>query len=183
MKKRIIPVCAIALASAFMFSSCIGNFALTRKVLDWNQQVGNKFVNELVFFGFWILPVYEITTLADLVIINSVEFWSGSNPIAQGQKVVEGETGNYLVAWDESGYTITNQEDNSQVRLKFNQENNSWAVETEEGDITFLTYVDDNHVKMPTADGSSTVVELSQEGVLAYKALAAQSSDTFLAKK
>ena len=92
MKKLTLSVCAIMLAGAFLFSSCIGSFALSNKVLSWNQQIGNKFVNEIVFFGFWILPVYEITMLADAVILNSVEFWSGSNPIADGSKVVNGRT-------------------------------------------------------------------------------------------
>ena len=53
------------LAGSFLFSSCIGSFALSNKVLSWNQQIGNKFVNEIVFFGFWILPVYEITIKDD----------------------------------------------------------------------------------------------------------------------
>ena len=37
----------------------------------------SKFVNELVFFAFWILPVYEVSGLADLLVLNSIEFWSG----------------------------------------------------------------------------------------------------------
>ena len=77
MKKRIFSVCAILVAGSLMFSSCIGSFGLSNKVLTWNQQVGSKFVNELVFIGFWILPVYEISLLADLLVINSIEFWSG----------------------------------------------------------------------------------------------------------
>ena len=28
----------------------------------------------------WILPVYELSFVADLFILNSIEFWSGSNP-------------------------------------------------------------------------------------------------------
>ena len=43
---------AIALACTLTFSSCIGSFALTNKVLNWNKQIGSKFVNELVFVAF-----------------------------------------------------------------------------------------------------------------------------------
>ena len=75
MKKKTITVAmALCLSAAMLMPSCIGSFALTNKVLDWNRQVGNKFVNELVFFAFWILPVYEVTGLTDLLVINSIEF-------------------------------------------------------------------------------------------------------------
>ena len=83
MKKKIFTAAmALVLAGSMTFTSCIGSFALSNKVLAWNQQVGSKFVNELVFFAFWIVPVYEITTLADVLVLNSIEFWSGSNPVA-----------------------------------------------------------------------------------------------------
>lgn len=51
-------------------------FSLTNKLLTWNRQVGSKFVNELVFFALWILPVYEVSGLADLLVLNSIEFWA-----------------------------------------------------------------------------------------------------------
>lgn len=172
MKKKVFSVCAILLASSMLFSSCIGSFALSNKVLAWNQQISNKFVNELVFIGFWILPVYEITALADVLVINSVEFWSGSNPMSAGTKTVEGENGRYLVEWDNNGYKITNEKDNSIVELKFDSEDNSWSVITPEGDFTFLTYVDDTHVKVPAMNGDYQIVELSEAGVLAYKDMA-----------
>ena len=72
-----------------LFSSCIGSFSLTNKLLAWNKTVGNKFVNELVFFAFWVLPVYEVSALADVLVLNSIEFWSGGNPVAKGTKVIE----------------------------------------------------------------------------------------------
>lgn len=182
MKKRFIPVCAVMLASSMLFSSCIGNFALTNKVLSWNKQIGNKFVNELVFFGFWILPVYEISALADVLVINTVEFWSGTNPIAAGQKVVSDENNRYLIAWDENGYTITDEKDNTVTKLNFNKEENSWSVATPEGDVTFLAFVDDSHVKVPAGDDTYTVVELSQQGVLAYKDMIGRSNMLFASK-
>ena len=82
MKKFYLSVALVlALGGSMLFSSCIGQFALTNQVLSWNKQIGSKFVNELVFFAFWVLPVYEVTTVADLLIINSIEFWSGTNPL------------------------------------------------------------------------------------------------------
>jgi len=182
MRKKFLPVCVLALASSIFLSSCVGNFALTHKVLDWNHQIGNKFVNELVFFGFWILPIYEISAIADLLVINSIEFWSGSNPVAAGQKIVEEQNTRYLIAWDEKGYTITNEKDKSVTRFDFDKEENSWSVETPEGNVTFLSFIDESHVKVPAQDGSYTIVELSREGVLAYKDMIGYS-DVLLAGK
>lgn len=65
-----------------LISSCIGSFGLWNSLKDWNQGVSNKFVNELIFLAFHIVPVYEIAYLADALVLNSIEFWSGSNPTA-----------------------------------------------------------------------------------------------------
>ena len=176
MKKKLFPICAVVLASSMLFSSCIGSFGLSNKVLSWNQQISNKFVNELVFIGFWILPVYEISMLADVIVINSVEFWSGSNPIVAGQKVVNGEDGRYLVEWNKDGYTITNESTQSVVELNFNKDERTWSVATPEGDIQFLTFVDDTHVKVPAGNGEYQIVELSQAGVMAYQEYASKAN-------
>lgn len=173
MKKTYLTVgICLTLAASMLSTSCIGSFALTNKLLSWNRQVGNKFVNELVFFAFWILPVYEVSALADVLVINSIEFWSGSNPMAKGKKVIEGENGRYLVDCDGKGYTITSDTDGSVVRLDFNQDENSWSVNAGDGSYKLMTFIDDKHVSLPTPDGGQTVVELSQEGVFAYEQLA-----------
>ena len=165
-----------------LFTSCIGSFKLTNKVLSWNHQIGSKFVNELVFVGLWILPVYEISAIADALIINSIEFWSGTNPIEAGTKTVTSDNERYLVAWDNTGYKITNETTGEETRFNFDADTNSWALATPEGDITILTFIDDTHVKVPTLDGSSTIVELSDNGVLAYKDLVGYNN-VLLAKK
>lgn len=173
MKKKCLSVAVVlAIGSSMLFTSCIGSFALTNKVISWNQQVGSKFVNELVFFAFWILPVYELSALADILVINSIEFWSGTNPMSASTKVIQGEDGRYLVKCDKTGYTITSERDKSVVRFNFNQEENSWAIEANGVSNTFMTFVDDTHVKMITPTGDFKVLELSQAGVYAYREMA-----------
>lgn len=173
MKKKYFTVAiALLLSCSMLTTSCIGSFSLSNKLLSWNKQVGNKFVNELVFFAFWILPVYEVSLLADVLVLNSIEFWSGSNPVAQGRSVIDGKDGRYLVDCDGKGYTITSENDGSVVRLDFDEEDRSWSVTADGNTYELLSFVDDTHVKMPTVDGGYTTVELSQAGVFAYQQMA-----------
>ena len=173
MKKKYFTVAAVTLcAGSLMFSSCIGSFALTNKLLSWNNQVGSKFVNELVFLAFWILPVYEVSGLADILVINTIEFWSGSNPVAQGRTVIDGQDGRYLVDCDGKGYTITSENDGSVVRLDFGTEEKTWSATVGDQTYELLTFIDDSHVRMPAPDGGTVEVKLDQEGVWAYQQMA-----------
>ncbi len=65
-------------------TACYGPFALTKKLHTWNGTLGNKWVNELVFFALFVIPAYGLCTLGDALIFNSIEFWTGSNPISDG---------------------------------------------------------------------------------------------------
>ena len=71
-RTKIYAAVVLAMTAMLPLQSCLGSFALTNKVLDWNRQVGDKFVNELVFVAFWVLPVYELCGLADILVINSI---------------------------------------------------------------------------------------------------------------
>ncbi len=173
MKKKYLSVAVIlTVAASLVSTSCIGSFSLTNKLLSWNQTVGNKFVNELVFFAFWILPVYEVSGLADLLVLNSIEFWSGENPVAKGKKVIEGNDGRYLVECDGKGYTITAMNDNTSVRLDFDIDDQTWSVNVGEESYPFMTFVDDTHVKMITPEGDMQLVEISEAGCYAYQQIA-----------
>ncbi len=175
MKKYYLSIAMLlTLGSAFLFNSCIGSFALTNRVLNWNNNIGSKFVNELVFVAFWILPVYEVTSLADLLVINSIEFWSGNNPVQASTTVIDSENGRYLVKCDGKGYDVINETTGSSVRLNFDFEEQTWSVYSDGKDYPFMTYLDEDHVKMITPDGDFRVVELSQDGVMAYTEMAGQ---------
>lgn len=171
MKKYQIAVAVILLAGMSMtFSSCIGSFALTKSVLSWNKQVGNKFVNELVFFAFWVLPVYEVTALADVIVLNSIEFWSGSNPMEASVKAIDTDHGRYLVKCDGKGYDIVCEATGETTRLNFDSDSQTWSVYANDGkEYPFMTFIDDNHVKMITSEGDFRTYELSKSGVMAYQ--------------
>lgn len=171
MKKTYLTVALICtLCVSLTLPSCIGSFSLTNKLLSWNKQIGDKFVNELVFFAFWIFPVYPVSALADGIVLNSIEFWSGENPVASGKKIIEGNDGKYLVKSDKKGYTIESLNDGSVVRLDYNKADNSWSFSLPNGETHKLfTFVDDTHISLPTPDGSETIIELSETGLYAYQ--------------
>ncbi|MDE5653553.1 MAG: DUF3332 domain-containing protein [Muribaculaceae bacterium] len=154
--------------SSMTLSSCIGSFRLTNSVLKWNNQVGSKFLNELVFFAFWVLPVYEVTALADVLVLNSIEFWSGRNPLTASVKVIDTDNGRYLVKCDGKGYTITNETTAQSYRLDFVEDDQTWNLEYDGVSYPLMTFIDDTHVKMASPDGDMRIVEISEAGVLAY---------------
>lgn len=164
---------ALLLATSLFTTSCIGSFTLTRKVLAWNQNVGDKFVNELVFLALVILPVYEIATVADAVILNTIEFWGGDPIIASSTRNVKGQNGDdYLVKCDATGYTITNETAGTTMRLDYDKNEQTWSVNTGSEVYPLMSFVDDNHVNMYLPDGSMKLVELSEAGTLAFQQVA-----------
>ena len=63
-------------------SACFGSFQATKKVYAFNKGVGDKWVVEVDFLAMSIVPVYGIATFADAVVFNSIEFWTGENPMS-----------------------------------------------------------------------------------------------------
>jgi hypothetical protein len=57
---------------------------VTQKVRKGNLSVTeHRWGREGVFLGFTVFWVYRVSTLLDLVVFNSIEFWSGENPITK----------------------------------------------------------------------------------------------------
>ena len=164
-KKSVTLLVAMTLASSVLFSSCIGSFGLSNKLLDWNRNIDSKFVNELVFIAFWIVPVYEISALADILVLNSIEFWSGSNPVADAGTVKTIET-------KKDGYHIQKEGEEKAVDLVFNEADQSWNVEADGESTKLLKFTGDDEVVMYLPDGKEMNVELNQAGVLAFKQVA-----------
>lgn len=80
-KRIVASLCVVGVLGATN-AGCFGNFAATRALWSWNKDVsGNKFLQWLVFLALTIVPVYALFGLADVLVINSLEFWTGSNPV------------------------------------------------------------------------------------------------------
>jgi Domain of unknown function (DUF3332) len=95
-------------------TACYGPFNLTRNVYHWNSgikgsgEVNDKWMKELVFFGMIVIPVYMFSALLDAFIFNSIQFWSGDNPV----KVTQDQDGRIReVRAGETTITITKVQD------------------------------------------------------------------------
>jgi hypothetical protein len=85
MRRFLVPV----LLASVLLAACFGPFRATRGVWKFNDDISsNKFVDELVFLAMVIIPVYELASLGDAIIFNSIEFWTGTNPFAGGEASV-----------------------------------------------------------------------------------------------
>lgn len=173
-KKSLTVLVATALASSVLFSSCIGSFGLFNKLLDWNRNIDNKFVNELVFLVFCIIPVYEISLIADILVLNTIEFWSGSNPVADAGtvKTIETKNGTYAIETKKDGYHIQKEGEEKGVDLVFNEADQTWSAEVNGESIKLLQFTGDDEVVMYLPDGKEMNVELNQAGVFAFRQVA-----------
>ena len=97
MKKAFI---AVSCAAAIALTGCYGSNALFNKLHDWNGTLGNKWLNSIVHFFMMVIPVYPISLcLVDGLVLNTVEFWTGSNPLASGETYYEKDAqGNQVAA-------------------------------------------------------------------------------------
>lgn len=152
-------------------TGCFGEFALVRKVYNWNQDIGGKFVNTLVFYALNIIPVYGIASLVDFVILNLIEFWSGSNPVS----MKEGDYEMQLTTIDGVDYKIEATKDTftttqlsgekaGEVRvMKFDRTNKTWKyTDSEVCDQPVMTFLDDqaDAIRVYTEKGA---VDLTSE--------------------
>ncbi|MCL2414544.1 MAG: DUF3332 domain-containing protein [Bacteroidales bacterium] len=177
--KTITKIVAIALAGSIFFQSCIGSFRLTNTYWEWNNRATDiPILNAVIFFVIGG-PVTGITLFVDAVILNTIEFWTGSNPMAYNTKEVINENGErLLVETTPRGHKITNLETNEVVSFLFNADENSWALETEDGVQPLFTHIDAENVKMY----NGVEVQLSEAGLQAFKAVTSENQRNLAVK-
>ncbi|WP_036380368.1 DUF3332 domain-containing protein [Muricauda sp. MAR_2010_75] len=104
----------LLLSSAILFSSCLGSFKAFNNLKDWNQgATDSKFLDNLIFWGLNIVPVYGLFFLGDVLIFNVIEFWSGSNPIA----MKPGESETQMVEHDGNTFKMVATQNRIQVTV------------------------------------------------------------------
>jgi hypothetical protein len=78
MKKTVASILIVA----FLAAGCTGTFSLTHKVYNFHRSQADKWTDELCFLLVALTPIYGLATFADAIIFNSIEFWTGKNPVA-----------------------------------------------------------------------------------------------------
>ncbi len=79
------------LGATTMGTGCWGSFSLTGKVYDWNGSFGSKWASWAVFLVFIILPVYGVLLFVDAIVFNTIEFFSGNNPVKRSADLGDGQ--------------------------------------------------------------------------------------------
>lgn len=162
--KYILALCAIAIASTSFFTGCNGNaetgeiFVLTKKYYNWNMTVvHNKWGKWGIFIGSCIIPVYPILLgLCDCLVLNSIEFWTDSNPLAE--TTVQGSDGvEYKIVKTESTMTITNLSTNEVVVFTVSEDGQTLSVASDGNTEMNAELVADNRAVLRTADGAQEV--------------------------
>ena len=78
MFKKILFSCCVLT----MLTGCMGTGGLTGKVVKMNlDATDGPWGRECLFVGLWIIPVYPISGILDIVVFNTIEFWYGENII------------------------------------------------------------------------------------------------------
>ena len=127
-----VKVVVCLLIGSMAASSCIGSYKLFNKFTQWElRMTNNKFVNAIIGFIIDIVCV-PVTLLVDSLVLNTVEFWSGENPLASN----EGKTQQVLGS-DGRYYAVTTLKDGYEIKaptgelsyFKYDKQQNIWSLE------------------------------------------------------
>ena len=168
MKKIHFRVIVSLLAGSLLFSSCIGSFSLFNQYQEWQRTMtDNKYINAIV--GFFLMPIVGgVTLFVDAVILNTVEFWTGDNPIASNvgkTQQVMGQDGRlYAVKTLRNGYKITSPT-GEVTRLTYDKKNDSWSITQNGVTQELFRFNEDGKSIKVKVNGTDRDFSLNEEGV------------------
>lgn len=163
---KIIKFVAIIMV-VILLSGCFGNFQLTRNLYTWNSQVGDKFVNTAVMWVLMIVPVYGVCGFIDLFVLNTIEFWTGDNPLTMSEgemdiKQVENDGKLYEIKATKNRFDITQlkgEEAGSTVAIIYDPADLTWYLESESQKIR-IAEVENGFLTLNYPDGSKLRTDL-----------------------
>ena len=77
---RITSFVLVAVLLTVGLFGCYGNMTLTKKLYDFNGSINNRYMQQIAFWVMNIVPLYSAAHF--VVFLNTIEFWTGSNPMA-----------------------------------------------------------------------------------------------------
>lgn len=167
MKIKYLSVGVCLMACTLVASSCVGSFAMFNKLASWNKHAtNNKFLNEIIFLV--ISPAYAFCSVADALVLNSIEFWTGSNPMAMKvgtTKQVMGQDGKYYaVTVKADGYDIKTPT-GELVSFVYDKKTDSWSQIQEGKKTEVFRFNADGTIQASLPNGEKMDVTLDEAGV------------------
>lgn len=166
MKKTSVKLAVVLLAGTMVCSSCIGSFGLFNKYEKWQCSMTNsKIVNGIV--GLILQPIVApICLVADALVLNTIEFWSGSNPVtASSMQYVKGQDGRiYAVKTTKKGYEIK-APTGEVTRFIFNEKENSWSMSQNGVTKELFRFNEDGTIQAYLQNGETLVVSNDEAGL------------------
>jgi hypothetical protein len=81
--RHVIAVTLVCASTLFGSSGCFGSFWTLSRLYHWNSTVEeNKFARWGIFVATMVVPIYPSAAIFDMIFTNTVEFWTGRNPMA-----------------------------------------------------------------------------------------------------
>jgi len=184
MKKLNLKVVACFMAGTLMCSSCIGSFSLFNSYAKWQcHMTSNKFVNAIV--GFFLMPIVgSVTMLVDWLVLNTIEFWSGTNPmhasIGKTKQVMGSDGRYYAVTVTKNGYEVKAPTGEISY-FTHDEKNDSWSL-TQNGQTRELfRFNQDGTITTLLKDGQQLTVTPDEAGL--YQVRMAMGDGHFFAMR
>lgn len=167
MKIKHLKVSALLLAATLLTSSCVGSFSLFNHVAKWNTHATkSKFLNEIIFL--LISPAYAVCGVADLLVLNTIEFWSGSNPMAQKVGTTQQITGKdgliYAVTTLRDGYEVKSPK-GEVIKFTYDKKTDSWSQEQNGKKTEIFRFNADGTIQARIDNGRTINVTPDEAGV------------------
>ena len=167
MKKFSLSAACVLLAGSFLCSSCIGSFSLFNGYEKWQcNMTSNKYVNGIV--GFILQPIVGgVCLFVDAVVLNTIEFWTGSNPLAANQvKTVMGQYGRYYaIKTLKNGYEVKSPTGEKTLFIH-NDKNDSWSMTQNGVTKEIIRFNADGTIQATLQNGEKLNVSNDEAGVM-----------------
>ena len=167
MKKMSLKAAVVLLAGSFLCSSCIGSFSLFNKYEKWQcNMTSNKYVNGIV--GLILQPIVgSVCLFVDAVVLNTIEFWTGSNPMALNKvQTVKGQDGRYYaVKTLKDGYEV--KAPNGEITLfTHDSKTESWSITQNGVTKEIIRFNADGTIQATLQSGEKMTVSNDEAGMM-----------------
>ncbi|MCE1200094.1 MAG: DUF3332 domain-containing protein [Marinilabiliales bacterium] len=168
-KLRVLVAICLLAGMSISLSGCYGSFSLTRKLYNWNGTVGGKLANEAVFLVLNIIPVYGVTTFVDAVLLNSVEFWTGSKALAlkDGVNKVQFKGQEVTIVLKDGNATILDNHLCELARLRYSEKEKTWYA-TMKGTTRKVMTIHDQSISFYPTSGETLTIDGSQWNAMTF---------------